>query len=63
MSLQSLRQKYNCNIQYLIDECTECITCGYGFRYAYTNSLSFMEISEARYVYRYAMMQIGGYDS
>ena len=60
MKLQNLAQKYDCNIQALIDECIDCITCGYGFRYVYLNSMSFMEILDARSVYRYAMNQIGG---
>ena len=62
MSLQNLSRKYNCDIQTLIDECIDCITCGYGFRYVYSNSMSYMEISDARCVYRYAMNQIGEYD-
>ena len=60
MELQLLADKYNCNIQSMIDDCIDCITCGYGFRYVYLNSMSFMEILDARSVYRYAMNQIGG---
>lgn len=60
MKFENLARKYGVNVQALIDECIDCITCGYGFRYAYTNSMSFMEILDARNVYRYAMNQIGG---